>query len=530
MKTQVAIIGGGPVGLGLAIELGRRGIRCTVVERREQISRIPKGQNLTQRTMEHFRVWGAEEALRAARPIPPSFGIGGLTAYGNLFSGHAYDWLQRELVRPFYATDNERLPQYETEAVLRARAAEFESIDIRLGWQLEAISSSDDSVSARITRTDGTDSEVLEADYLVGCDGSRSAVREQAGIEQTLAEHDRLMVLLVFRSQGLNELLLQRFPGKSYFSVLHPELEGYWRFFGRVDLEPTWFFHAPVPRGTTEHNTDFVRLLHEAAGAEFDVQFKHIGYWDLRFASARSYQRGRVLIAGDAAHSHPPYGGYGLNTGFEDARNLGWKLAAAVQGWAGQDLLASYDAERRPVFESTARDFIEKSIVVDREFLAHFDPARDREAFEREWAARASGAKGEVGSFEPHYEGSPIVAGLEGHAGPPSAVGSHQVRARAGHHLTPLRLDDGREVYDALSDGFNLLAIGASEVAVSRFEAAAGLLGVPLRVIRGSYSGDAARYEADLVLVRPDHFVAWCHRGGDAVDPAAVLRRVLGHV
>ena len=270
----------------------------------------------------------------------------------------AYDWMQRELVRPFYATDNERLPQYETERVLRERAAGIAAIDVRLGWQLENVQARHDGVSARIVRADGSGAELLAADYLVGCDGSRSAVREQMGIGQNLSDHDRLMVLLVFRSQGLHELLWSRFPGKSYFSVLHPALEGYWRFFGRVDLAPTWFFHAPVPRGTTEDNTDFRRLLHEAAGAAFDVEFQHIGFWDLRFAVARTYQHGRVMLAGDAAHSHPPYGGYGVNTGFEDARNLGWKLAAALQGWAGPGLLPSYDAERRPVFESTARDFI----------------------------------------------------------------------------------------------------------------------------------------------------------------------------
>jgi 2-polyprenyl-6-methoxyphenol hydroxylase-like FAD-dependent oxidoreductase len=540
MQTQVTIVGGGPVGLGLAIELGRRGIRCTVVERRVDPQRIPKGQNLTQRTMEHFRAWGAEEALRAARPIPPSFGIGGLTAYGSLLSGYAYDWLQREIVRPYYAADNERLPQYETERVLRERAAGFDAIDLRLGWQLDSVSAADDRVTARITRvtsgvTTGGDGEVVESDYLVGCDGSRSAVREAVGIDQALSDHDRLMVLLVFRSRGLDELLRERFPGKSYFSVLHPELQGYWRFFGRVDLAPTWFFHAPVPRGTTEHNTDFRRLLHEAAGAEFDVEFRHIGYWDLRFAIAKRYASGRVMLAGDAAHSHPPYGGYGVNTGFEDARNLGWKLAAAAQGWAGPGLLPSYDAERRPVFESTARDFIEKSIFADRDFLARFNPAHDREAFEREWAARATGARNEVGSFEPHYEGSPIVAaagagaaGAAGAAASPSALGSHQVRARAGHHLTPLRLDATRGVYDALSDDFSLLAIGADESLVSGFEDAARRLGLPLSIVRSSPAGDCARYEAPLVLVRPDHFVAWCGRGEGSVDPVAVLQRAVG--
>src|SRR5690606_21055811 len=195
----------------------------------------------------------------------------------------------------------------------------------------------------------------LRAAYAVGCDGSRSLVRQQAGIPQTLSDHDRTMVLLVFQSPQLHELL-KRYPGKSYYNVLHPELQGYWKFLGRVDLGSTWFFHAPVPNGTTADNFDFRGFLHETVGAEFDIEFEHIGFWDLRFALADSYRAGRIFIAGDAAHSHPPYGGYGVNTGFEDARNLGWKLAAALQGWGSEALLDPYDSERQPVLASTARD------------------------------------------------------------------------------------------------------------------------------------------------------------------------------
>jgi 2-polyprenyl-6-methoxyphenol hydroxylase-like FAD-dependent oxidoreductase len=131
MDADVIIAGGGPVGLGLAIGLGQAGIRTIVVERHAEIQHVPKGQNLTQRTMEHFHFWGAEQALRAARTIPASFGIAGMTAYGNLLSGYHYDWLQRELVRPFYFADNERLPQYATEQVLRERVSELPHVDVR---------------------------------------------------------------------------------------------------------------------------------------------------------------------------------------------------------------------------------------------------------------------------------------------------------------------------------------------------------------------------------------------------------------
>ncbi len=150
------------------------------------------------------------------------------------------------------------------------------------------------------------------------------------------------MVLLVFRSTGLHRLL-ERFPGKSFYNVLHPDLNGYWQFFGRVDLGT-----APgssmrrCRQDTTKDNFDFRGYLHAAVGAEFDVEFDHIGFWDLRVATADRYRSGRIFIAGDAAHSHPPYGGYGINTGLEDAANLGWKLAATLQGWAGERLLETY--------------------------------------------------------------------------------------------------------------------------------------------------------------------------------------------
>lgn len=524
---QVVIVGGGPVGMGLAIELGQRGIRCTVVERFRQPQPIPKGQNLTQRTMEHFHFWGAEAALRAARTIPPEYGIGGLTAYGTLLGPYHYDWLQRGLVQPYYFKANERLPQYATESVLRRRAAELPAVHTMYGWQAESVSQDSEGARVVVVERGGHARRQLQAAYVVGCDGSRSTVREQAGLTQTLSDHDRTMVLLVFRSRGLHELL-SCYPGKSYYNVLHPKLQGYWKFFGRVDLGSTWFFHAPVPAGTTKDNFDFRHELHEAVGAEFDVEFEHIGFWDLRFAIADRYRAGRVFIAGDAAHSHPPYGGYGVNTGFEDARNLGWKLAAALQGWGSQALLDSYDLERRPVFASTARDFIARSIEVDRAFLREHDPLVDRAGFELAWQQRRDGASGEVNAFEPHYEGSPIVAPVA-QAGGPGARGWHSFVARPGHHLAPAALASQEDVYDRLAATFTLLAFGADRGSVDAFVDAARAAAIPLAVVEAAFEGPVARYETRLVLVRPDHFVAWAgNTCAGVADAARALARAVG--
>ncbi len=136
--AAIVISGGGPVGLGLAISLAQRNVPSIVVERYAEPQPIPRGQNLTQRTMEHFHFWQIEKELRAARTIPPEYGIGGMTSYGTLLGDYHYDWLNRALVRPFYFTDNERLPQYETEAVLRRRAAELAPVTLLYGCRWRA--------------------------------------------------------------------------------------------------------------------------------------------------------------------------------------------------------------------------------------------------------------------------------------------------------------------------------------------------------------------------------------------------------
>lgn len=522
--TDVVIVGGGPVGMGLSIELGQRGVRSIVVERYVQPQPIPKGQNLTQRTMEHFHFWGAEKELRAARTIPPEYGIGGLTAYDKLLGPYTYDWLQRDLVQPYYYTANERLPQYATEAVLRKRAAELPQVTALYGWSAQVVAQDKAGVSVTVQQHEGGAQSVLRAAYVVGCDGARSTVREQVGITQTRTDHDRVMVLLVFRSHELHELLA-RYPGKSYYNVLQPQLEGYWKFLGRVDLGSTWFFHAPVPAGTTAENFDFRAYLHETVGATFEIEFEHIGFWDLRFAVADSYRAGRAFIAGDAAHSHPPYGGYGVNSGLEDARNLGWKLAATLQGWAGDALLDSYDTERRPVFESTVNDFIARSIETDRAFLKSFDPASDRPAFEAAWAERAQGAVGEVHAFEPNYEGSPIVWAAPDGAAVPSSKGSHRFEARAGHHLAPATLPSGRNVFEAIGRDLTLIALDASPASVLALRNTTTAQGIPLHIVEEPAGGEAARLAAHWVLVRPDHFVTWASPSPD-LSPGE-LQRIL---
>ena len=521
---DVIVCGGGPVGVGLAIDLGQRGLSCLVIERHTRLQNIPKGQNMTQRTGEHFRRWGVSRQIRAASPIPDSFGNSGAVVYGTLLGEYAHDWLNRSNVRAFYGADNERLPQYDTERVLRERAAQVPGVDIRLGWTVTGLTQAADRVEVEIRQTASDATERLSAPWVVGCDGAGSQVRGFAGITQTEDDRGKRMALIVFRSPEFDRLLGPERGAKAFLNVMNPALEGYWQFFGRVDAEGTWFFHAPVPDSAGEDQAAFDALLERVVGQPFAKEFHYIGFWNLRFALADRYRAGRVFIAGDAAHVHPPYGGFGINTGFDDARNLAWKLAAEVQGWGSGALLDSYGAERHSVFADTRDHFIARMIEDDRAFTAAHDPARDRAEFEAAWNARAAGGDPEVSRFLPNYAGSPVVWGGEGRSG---AVGEHRHRARAGHHLSPVALADGESVFDRLSDGFTLISLGGNPAAVADFTAAAAAQGVPMTIIETPLCDSTARWQARLILIRPDHFVAFA--GDTPIAPAAaILARATG--
>ncbi|HEU5017532.1 MAG TPA: FAD-dependent monooxygenase [Pseudolabrys sp.] len=522
---QVAIVGGGPVGLALAISLGSRGIACALIESRVEMHRIPKGQNLTHRTLEHFYFWGIADELRATRLMPRGYPIGEITAYGDLMSAYWHAPAGRELVRPYYFQDNERLPQYQMEAVLRRKLAGLSCVQTFFGFTATAVAQDDTGVRVEIEKTGGGGRLSLSADYLVGCDGARSLVRTQAGIERHGTDFDRLMVLTVFRSRALHELL-QRFPERSTYRVMHPDLHGYWQFFGRIDVGEGFFFHAPVARDTARADFEFRSPLYRAVGAEFDLAFDYTGFWELRNAVADSYQAGRVFIAGDAAHSHPPYGGFGLNNGLEDAVNLGWKLAARLQGWGGENLLHSYTDERGPVFRDIAEDFIAARIREEDDFLTRFHPERDRAEFERAWETRKSDLGARVRAYEPNYEGSPIVFGPAG--GASGAHGKHVLTARTGHHLSPQPLASGKDVYEHLGAGFTLIALDTAAQSVAPIKAAARARGIPLTIVADSAQAAREAYGCRLILVRPDQFIAWA---GEAIpsDPAKLLDKVSGY-
>jgi len=520
-RTSVIIVGGGPVGLGLATALGCAGIQTVLLERNYEPSAIPKGQNLTARSLEHFYFWDCADQLRAARLLPPGFPIGGITAYESLAGEYWYAPPGRETVGDFYFQRAERLPQYLTESVLRHRVAALDSVAGMFGWSCADVCLEDDGV--RLTaHADSGEAREIHADFVVGCDGVHSRVREQAGITSTGVDLGQRMVLAVFQSADLSRSL-ERFPKRTTYRVLHPDMRGYWRFFGRVDGEQTWFFHAPVAADGAIGAADVHAVVEQAAGFPVACEFEYVGLWNMRVDIADTYQRGRAFIAGDAAHSHPPYGAFGLNTGLEDVVNLGWKLAAVLRGWATPRLLDTYTAERRPIMVETGQAIID-GIMDDRAFLERYSPLLDRGEFEQAWGGHTRGETAPA-SYEPHYEGSPIVCGPAGATC--SVRGHHVFEARAGHHLSPAPLSSGRNVFTELGPDYTLIALTDDRAPVAAFQEAAREILLPLHVLVDALDGTRGAYGCRYILVRPDQHVAWA---GDQppADPSLLLRKVSG--
>jgi 2-polyprenyl-6-methoxyphenol hydroxylase-like FAD-dependent oxidoreductase len=531
-STPVLIAGGGPVGLATAVELAHHGIASVIIERREEVSWLrPRAKTTSARTMEHFRRWGLADKLREAAPLPVAWSdeavfctslLGReITRIGSCFG---LELAGSDLV----AECGQQVSQSVVEHVLREAVSQSPMARMVAGTQVVAVREGADGAEVEVSDHSGGQHRI-QAQYVIGCEGARSVVRDAMGAHYEGTEASRPNFNIVFRAPGLGDRVPHG-PAIHYW-VLNPDQPG---LVGRLDLDETWWCIAQgVDVETGEADPE--RLVHNLVGEEVPVSVLATDAWLARMLLVDRYSSRRLFLAGDAAHQNPPWGGHGFNTGIGDAVNLGWKMAAVLNGWAPEELLSSYEPERRPVAARTIEVAARNMATLAPELAdRRLNGSDDEFAEARPNVATAIHATktGEFHSLELtlgyDYGESTIVVTED----PPevetatSTETGYRPTAVAGHRLPHHWMAPGDSLYDRLGTEFTLIGDLSGPVAVRLVDEARSL-DVPLSLmdVRGEEWRD--RFGADLVLVRPDQHVAW--RGNQIDDPVDIVRRVVGY-
>jgi 2-polyprenyl-6-methoxyphenol hydroxylase-like FAD-dependent oxidoreductase len=547
-RTPVLIAGGGPCGLMLSIELGRRGVASILVDRKDHTAVNPQANATQARTMEYYRRLGFADEIRALG-LPEDYptDIAYFTRYTGselarfgLPSSSKARAVARDQSGVWNAAElPHRVSQKFVEEVLRRHAEEIEINSVNYGVQLVGFEERAGSVLATVEDVESGERTTVEADYLIGVDGARSFVRRQLGIRyagETGVERDFFggkMVAIYFRAPDF------------YDKVPHGRAWMYWAFnperrswCAAVNGRDEFAFHTQLKKDESEDVTDerARELFAQAMGTSLDIELLAVDTWIAGHALvAESLGRGRVYIGGDAAHLFTPAGGLGYNTAVEDAVNLGWKLAATVKGTAGPALLPSYAQERHRVATRNtgyARQLAESigNYVPD---LRIEEEGPEGDVIRREAGIYLNGhARREFNipgiTFGGRYDGSPAIK-PDGAPPPPDAMNIYEPCASPGGRLPHMWLADGRSVFDLLGFEWSLVVVGdRGQGGVGAFQEAAAGLGIDLAVVDLTREDATALYEAELLLVRPDQIVAW--RGGpEEACARSILRDLMGH-
>lgn len=545
--VDVLIAGGGPCGLMLAIELGRRNIRCLLVDAKPGTAFNPQANATQARTMEHFRRLGFAHEVRSMG-LPPDHptDIAYLTRFAGIelarlrlptaaaapqaIKNMSGSWSAAELPH--------RVSQKYVEVCLHRHAQQQASVDMRYGWQLTTFQDTGDGIDATVQSVNGDESLNVKAAYLVGADGARSFVRHELGIawggatgfKRKFMGGKMLAVYLKapdFYARNPND--------RSWmYVVVNPELRA---FIMSVDGVSEFAFHIQMADDAATEalsEADARRLFAQAYGQAIDIEILSMATWMAGHALvAESFQQGRVFLGGDAAHLFTPTGGLGYNTAVEDAVNLSWKLASVLKGQAPEALLDSYALERHPLaMRNTgyARQFADS--------IGLFEAAPELEAPSPEGeAARATASdylNGHVRrefnipgvTFGGRYHGSPIIVD-DGTTAPPDAANSYMPCATPGGRPPHAWLPDGRSLFDSFNFEWTLLVLGDAPPNTQNFVDVAREMNLDLEVVTHPGPDILALYELPLVLIRPDQIVAW--RGHEAHHAKTVLAQVLGH-
>ncbi|MEU5098264.1 FAD-dependent monooxygenase [Streptomyces sp. NPDC020996] len=531
-RVPVLIVGGSLVGLSTSLFLGRLGVRHTLVERHAGTSIHPRGRGNNVRTMELYRVAGVEPAIHAAAvTLADNHGILQTPA----LVGEAGEWLFKEIdpgggLARFSPTSWCLCSQNDLEPVLLDHAAELGG-DLRYHTELMSFDADSAGVTAVVKSRRTGEHTTIRADYLVAADGPRSPVREQLGIGHSGPGDLFHNVSVTFRSRRLAEVV-----GDRRFIVCYltrPDADG---ALLPVDNRENWVFHAPwhpehgetLEEFTDERCADHIRRA--VGDPDLDVEITGRAPWHAAQRVARSYRTGRVFLAGDSAHEMSPTGAFGSNTGIQDAHNLAWKLAAVLDGWAGEGLLDSYDAERRPVAEATSARAAARSAEHSHPGFA--PPPGTGGGPQRGLLNVALGYRYPRGAVVGADPATPVVPERLELTGEPGSRAPHLWMAHRGRRISTL------DLYER-----SLVLLSDADVPNGWHEAAlrlAGRLSVPLASYQVGTGPDAELVPEDgagwterhgtaaggAVLVRPDGFVAW-RSAGPAADAEAALREVL---